>query len=329
MTNDTNFQPGGPAMQQPIQPQPQIYTDPDEINLLEYVYELVKNKWLIIGVTILGLVLGYVAARIKGPTYTATAVIAPKENDSRKMPSVSGFGALGGLVASQLNIGGNASLDKIDIVLDSRKFGAELLEKYNLIPSVYELVAPKYYKENYNEDEKKWVADSLKPEPMKIAGVVNGEFLEREVTKSNTMEISVNSKDSSFSHTLLENGLEYLDLYIRESTQEDANENIKYLEKQLTVVSDPLLRAKIQELVAQEYEKAMVVSKEAFQIIDPPFPSVSHKEKKLYPLVFAFGLFFLTVLFVVFKHAFVSGEKTEEDKKLIEGIRRELRLGRR
>ena len=46
-------------------------TDPDEINLLEYIYVLVKNKWWIIGLTIAGLVIGYIAALIKGPTWVA------------------------------------------------------------------------------------------------------------------------------------------------------------------------------------------------------------------------------------------------------------------
>ena len=49
-------------------------TDPDEINLLEYIYVLVKNKWWIIGLTIAGLVIGYIAALIKGPTWVAEAV---------------------------------------------------------------------------------------------------------------------------------------------------------------------------------------------------------------------------------------------------------------
>jgi hypothetical protein len=103
-----------------------VSTNPDEINLLEYIYALVKHKWLIIGLTFLGLVAGYTAALIKGPTWVAEAVIAPREAESQKMPSFSGLGALGGIVASQLNLGGNASLEKIDLILDSREFGAEL-----------------------------------------------------------------------------------------------------------------------------------------------------------------------------------------------------------
>ena len=68
----------------------------------------------------------------------------------------------------------------------------------------------------------------------------------------------------------------------------------------------------------------MVVSKEAFQVIDDVFVYKSFKEKKLFPLVFAFGLFFLSVLFVVFRYALFSAEKNEEDKNLIEKIKKEF-----
>ncbi len=36
-------------------------------------------------------------------------------------------------MASQLGLGGNASLEKIDVVLGSRKFNAEMIEKFGLL----------------------------------------------------------------------------------------------------------------------------------------------------------------------------------------------------
>ena len=138
------------------------------------------------------------------------------------------------------------------------------------------------------------------------------------------MNITIEHEDSLTSYKLLAAYLEYLDAFIREDVQRDAKENRDYLENQLIGVTDPLLRAKIQELIAKEVEKMMVVSKEAFRIGDPAFTYKSFKEKKLYPLVFAIGLFFLIVLFVIFKHAFFSGDKTEGDKILMKDIRREI-----
>lgn len=299
-----------------ITTQQQSHTDPDEINLLEYFYVLLKNKWLIIGLTILGFVGGHIAAIIKGPVYIADAVITPKEAESVKTPDLSGLGMFGGMVMSQLNVGGNASLGKIELILDSRTFNAELVEKKSLLPFIYP--------EQWDSVEKRWQEDFIVPQLTAVGGYVKGEFLDKEINKNGTMTISIESEDSLFSYKLLSAYLEYLDTYIRKNVQEDAKENRDYLESQLFGVTDPLLGAKIQELIAKEVEKMMVVSKEAFKIIDSVFVYKSFKEKKLYPLVFAFGLFFLTVLFVVFGHAFFSAEKNEEDRGLIQNIWREM-----
>jgi hypothetical protein len=304
----------------------QAYADPDEINLLEYIYALVKHKWIIIGATVACLVVGYGAALIKGPAWVGTATIAPKEADSQKAPSISGFCALGGIVASQLNIGGNASLDKIDIILNSRKFNAEMLQAHNLVDDLIRQENPKFYKEYWDSANTRWRVDSLAPDPVKVAGIVKEDYLEKNIEKNNTMTIEIKSSDSLFTFTLSTAILAHLNDYIKSTVQEEAKENVSYLENRLIGITDPLLRAKIQELIANEVEKMMVVSKEAFKVIDPLYFSKSFREKKLYPLVFGFGLFFLTVLGVVFGHAFGSSPKTEEDRKLIEGIKQEMRL---
>jgi len=300
------------------------YNDPDEINLLEYVYALVKKKWLILGVAFMGLIGGFIVAKIKGPTYTAKAIIAPREAESQKSPNLSGLGMFGGIVASQLNIGGNASLDKIEIILDSRKFNVDMITYYNLLPLLYKYEFPENYIENYDTVSHRWIVDSLVMPVGNAAGYIKSELLSKQLEKNNTLTMKVAAKDSLFADTLLSMYLRYLDTHLRTSVQQEAKENRDYLEKQLLGVTDPLLRTKIQELIANEVEKMMVVSKEAFQTIDPPFVVQEFKEKKLYPLVFAFGLGFLMVLWVVFQHAFTESPKTEEDKRYIDGIRKEL-----
>lgn len=299
----------------------QLSQDPDEINLLEYFYVLVKNKWALIGVTILGLIGGYVAAVVKGPTYVAEALIAPREIESQGAPNLSGLGMFGGMVASQLNLGGNASLENVDLILNSRKFNAEMIEKNNLLPLIYA--------EFWDTAAQSWVEEFVTPEPLEAAGYLKSEFLEKEINKNNTMSLKISNSDSIFTYQVLSSYLTHLDTYIKRSVKQEAKENRAHLESQLIGVIDPLLRAKIQELVAKEVEKEMVVAKEAFRIIDPVFVSKQFKEKKLYPLVFAFGLFFLTTLLIVFAHALNSSDKTEEDRRYIDGIKRELFLSRK
>jgi hypothetical protein len=305
---------------------PTAQSNPDEINLLEYIYALVKHKWLIIGLTILGLIGGYIAALIKGPTWVAEAIIAPRETESQKTPSFAGLGALGGIVASQLNLGGNASLDKIDLILDSREFGAKLIDHYSLLPTIYKYQWPKAYAKSWDTMNKNWKSDFIPPKPLGMGAFIKGKYLKKTLNKNNTMTIEIKSQDSLFSLDLGNHYLEFLNDYIKNSVQAEARENVSYLEKQLITISDPLLREKIQGLIANEIEKEMVVSKEAFKIIDPVFLTCQYKVKKLYPVVFGAGIFFLMIFLVVFSHAFSSADKTEEDRQLIIKIKKEILL---
>ena len=126
------------ALQSFTNPSAEPPRNPDEINLLEYMYVLVKHKNWIIGLTATGLVLGFITALIMGPTWVAEATIAPKENESQKSTALADLGALGGLVASQFNLDqGSVNLNKMDMLLDSRDFGAKLIEKYSLLPVIY------------------------------------------------------------------------------------------------------------------------------------------------------------------------------------------------
>ena len=307
-------------------PQYTPVNNPDEINLLEYIYVLVKNKWWIIGAMVIGIIGGYIAANVKGPTYVSEAVIAAKENENKSASGLSGLGAFSGLVASQFNIGGDPGLDKIDLILGSRKFSAEMVEKYALLPQVIKNLSPKTYEKWYDSSKTNWKKDFVKPKTLLIGSALSSVFLKKKINKNNTMTISVESKDSTFSDTLLAQYLQYLNVFIQTSVQTDARENVSYLENQLIATVDPLLREKFQSMIASEIEKTMLVSKEAFRIIDPQISSMQFKEKKRYPLMFGIGLFFLSILIAVICHVVVSQEKTIENKKYLSKIRRELWL---
>jgi hypothetical protein len=298
----------------------------DEINLLEYMYALIHRKGWIMGMAVAGLIVGYGVAVIKGPSYVAEAVIAPKESESQKNTSVAGLGALGGLMAAQMNLAGNASLDKIDLILESRQFNAGLIERYNLLPEIYRYKWPEKYKKYWDPAENNWRKEFIYPQPLNMGGFIKSMFLKTTVEKNKIISLKISSKDSMFTWHLATGYVNYLDEYIKTDVQTDAKENVLYLEKQLFAVADPLLREKIQGLIANEIEKEMVVSKKAFKIVDPVYLYKSNKEKRIYPFLFCFGLFFLTCLIVVCVHAVSSSEKSEDDREYLEKIKREIRF---
>lgn len=321
-----------PFMQRQSSPSPlNSPANPDEINLLEYIYALVKHKWLIIGLTFLGLVLGYVAALIKGPTWVAEAMIAPKERESQKATSLADLGALGGLVASQLNLDvGSASLNMMDMILDSRDFGAKLIEEYSLLPAIYKYQWPGKYKKYWDQTRNTWNPNFVQPKPSAMGRFIQTKYLKKSKdTKKNVIVLSIQSKDSAFTNTLATTYMDYLNEYIRTKVQTEAKENVSYLDSELVNIADPLLRTKILGLLASEIEKEMVVSREAFKVADPLYLHKTFKEKKIFPLVFGVGLFFLSCLYFIFIQAIASSEKTDEDKRLIEKIKQEAFLGRK
>jgi len=303
--------------------------DPDEINLLEYIYVLVKNKWWIIGFTVLGLALGYVAAIVKGPTFVAETIIGPKESETQKAPTFAGLGALGGLVASQLNMTGNASLEKIELILGTKEFNAELIDKYQLLPTIYKHQWPKEYKMFWDSTQKCWKPTFPAPERLGMGHYLIENFLKIKILDNKTMVFTVKSKDSTVSVTLAKEYMEFLDEYIKTNVQNDAKENVDYLEKQLVSISDPLLREKIQALIANEIENKMMVSKEAFKIIDPLYFYKANKQKRMYPILLGFALFFASCFFCVIQHAFSSQLISDSNKQLISNIKKELFFIRR
>lgn len=288
--------------------------DSDEIDLLEYVRVLWKHKFLILGFLVFGLIGGFIAAEIKGPTFVVEAVIAPKESENKSSVSnLSSLGALGGMVANQLNIAGNPGLEKIDILLSSRKFNAELIKKYDFLPNVFAQKWPERYRELYDSTNDEWSDQFVSPKLLSVGKVLKENYLDKEIDKkSNTMILKVSSSDSLFSETLMSNYLEYLNSYIQTDVKTETQEKIRYLESQLLSIGDPLLREKLQAMIAMEMEKMMLVSKEAYKVVDPQLCFRQHKEKMLFPPLFAFGLAFLCCTSLISVYVFESIRNKKE-----------------
>jgi|TergutMp193P3_1026864.scaffolds.fasta_scaffold47955_2 hypothetical protein len=304
----------------------------DEINLLELLYVLVKYKTVIIIFSVLGFAGGHFAAKQKGPVYTANAVLVAKEAEGARSSNLSSaLGAFGGFgLAGGLNMMGNPGIGKLELYLGSREFNAELIEKYDLLPEMFKFApkrqTSKVYEQYYDTINGKWLESFTLPTPVQMAGFLMGAYIKNETdAKKGILTVSVKSRDSTFSYKVLSNCIEHLDYYIKRDVQNDAKNNVDYLESQLFTIADPLLREKIQGMIASEIEKAMVVSREAFKVIDKPFCQVGFKEKRLYPTAGALGMFFMACALVIFFHQiFGAGNTNPESKRWADMIKGQL-----
>jgi hypothetical protein len=88
---------------------------------------------------------------------------------------------------------------------------------------------------------------------------------------------------------------------IRESVQEDAAFSTAWLQRQMMGASDPEIRLKLMQLMGQEYEKAVLVSSRAFDLIEGPWmprAPIWPNKRQVVGIAFLVG-FFLGILGVI------------------------------
>ena len=106
---------------------------------------------------------------------------------------------------------------------------------------------------------------------------------------------------------------------LREETLKDAEENQRFLKRQLEKTPDVLLKEKIYVLLAKEIEKETFASAQkyySFTVLDPPI--VPDLNKKVKPkrrniCILSVIVAFFTVVFMAFFLEYIHNLKTSED----------------
>jgi len=258
--------------------------------------------------------------------YKAEAVIMPVTTKD------SGGSGIGAALMQQLSgmpgfgIPGSASSAEVVGLLKSNVLREKMVQKYNLLPILFY--------EDWDEQKKDWKRDSgislnplyyvsllakaLAPPPpgarKKEPGVPDMwdalRLLDDLVDvnfnmKESTITISVSFHDPDMAAKLVDYFLITLNDYMSSEAKRVANTNRKYLEDQLGASSDPFIKQKTYNLIAQQIETAMMAEvKEnfAFKVIDPPLaPDKKFKPKRAVMVVLSivvalflgiFGAFF-------------------------------------
>lgn len=230
---------------------PDPYTD--EINLLDYLKVINKHRWLILIIFIVAVTATAVISLIMTPIYEAKAVITPATQQKEISP-------MAGL-AAQFGIATPASSSATEIIslLNSNILREKLLKNYNLLPLFFE----KGSLDDKTENEKIWKGlDYLK-------GALKVNFKQKE----NIIELSMQFKEPQKTAEIINYALTELTDHMSSEAKRVADTNRKSLEALLTTTADPLIKAKIYNMIAQQIEQsAMSEVKEnfAFKVLDPP-----------------------------------------------------------
>lgn len=308
---------------------PPPYMEEDEINLLDYARVVWQRRKLIGWIVVVAVVLTVVISLTMTNIYQARTVIAPisaKDGAGGGMASILAqqFGGLPGIMTP-----GAASASEIVNLLNSNILREKVIAQYNLLPILFD--------EDWDDQKKRWKAGSgdvslnLNPlywisrllalarpaPPPSIAKKQPGvpdvwdgiRALEKLVSvkhnmKENAITITGDFKDPETAAKLVDYFLTALTDHMSAEARRVADVNRKYLEGQLGETSDPFIKQKIYNLIAQQLETSMMAEvKEnfAFKILDPPkVPDRKIKPKRAQMVMLAFVVALFLGVFAAF-----------------------------
>jgi uncharacterized protein involved in exopolysaccharide biosynthesis len=150
--------------------------------------------------------------------------------------------------------------------------------------------------------------------------------------KTDVLTVKFDNEDPRFAKILANNYLIELSETLREETLKDAAENKRFLQEQLEMTSDALLKVKISELLAKEIEKETFARAQkyySFVVLDPPVAPDLNKRLKPKRRLICFlsvtgaGFFAICLAFLL---EYIHKVKSDEDEERLSNLRRYLKL---
>ena len=302
----------------------------DEIDLVYIISRVIwKQRKLIGGIVVATVFAVAIISLFQTNIYQAKAVIMPvgaKDSGSNAglMALAQQFGGVAGITTQ-----GAASGFEIVGLLKSNVLREKIIQQYNLMPVLFykkwDASRQTWKKEsetglNFNSIYPAWLRVFFSPAlpngaPIKDPDIPDTwdalRLLEdivaiRQDNKQSTITISVEFRDPVRAAKIVDFFLTTLTNYMSSEAKRVAVINRKYLEEQLGSTSDPFIRQKTYNLIAQQIETAMMAGvKEnfAFKVIDPPLApdrKIRPKHTQMVALAFFASLFIgiLTAFFV-------------------------------
>jgi len=311
--------------QTPPTPTPYMYLPEEEINLLDYLIVILKHKWRIIYMVIIGGLIGIIYSVQLSNIYRSEATIVPrKEEKTATSSTLSALRGLGGFAGELIGLGGGGSIEKFELVLKSRILARRMLSKHR------DEILPALYEETWDKDKKIWT-DNPHPTTQDIT-IAIGKLLNIQKEKSGVLKLQVDFKNPVFAKRMVEHYIIELSESLREETLKDAEENQRFLKKQLEQTPDVLLKEKIYTLLAKEIEKETFASAQkyySFMVLDPPIvPDLNKriKPKRRIICILSVTVAFFTAVFFAFFIEYIHNLKTTEDPERLEKFKKSIKL---
>lgn len=289
------------------------YSDEVEINLFDLWRVIVKRKKLIIVIVLVAVLITAAASLLMTNIYQSKALITPvtvKETGSAGTMAMLSQ-QFGGLASLGISIPVAASASEIVNLLKSNVLREKIIAKYNLLPVLFA--------DDFDEKTKKWKDEAGGPTIWDGLRALNDIAKVSHNLKENTIMVSVDFHDPAMARQIAEYFLVTLTDHMSAEAKRVALTNRKYLESQLSETSDPLIKQKIYNLIAQQIETSMmseVKENFAFKVIDPPMtPDKKIKPKRTVMVVIAFIMALFVAILTAFFLEFIEKAKSKEKEE--------------
>jgi len=336
--------PGAPGPYPYPYPYPYDHMEEDEIDLFEYWDVIWQRKKMISAMIFIVVAVTIIYSIMLPNIYMAKAVIIPSEKQ-KAIPS-----GLAGMAAqfTGISLPGSPALDEIKGLLGSNILKKNIIEKYDLIPLLFP--------DRWDKEKGRWkgpgklagiiqwlnprfllsqVVKKVHPPPESIKKQGDNEdpapdiydairALEdmikvNESRKSADITISVESKDPRFAARLVGYILLGLKEHMSIEAIRTAKANKEYLINQLDTTTDPIIRNKIYELIANQVEiETMAGNPEgyAFKVLDPPMvPDQKVRPKRSMMVVLSVVVSAFSGIFLAFFIEYVKKAREKSENK--------------
>jgi len=248
--------------------------DEEQIDLWELLNMVRKRALMIVVLTALVAAYSVYYALSLTNIFQATALIQPTSGAQGGLSSLaSEFGGLASMAGISMPSSSGAS--EIVVLLNSNILKEKIINDYSLMPILFS--------GQWDEERGEWNVGDVSEDdgvkkmsgPTMWAGIrkLGWMFSVRHDRQADTIRVSVQYHDPEKAAEILTYTLNTLTNHLADSAKRVADINKKYLEKQISRTSDPIIRQKIYGLISQQVETAMMTEvKEnfAFKVLDPP-----------------------------------------------------------
>jgi len=295
----------------------------DEINLLDLALVMARNKRMILGAGFLAAVLAAGISLLLPNIYRAEVVMVAAQSEDDKGGGLTS--ALGGLASlAGVSLGGGGSVEENLAVLKSRDFLWQFAQEKKLMPILFE--------DEWDAARKTWKESDPHKQPgqMDVYRLFSGLLTVSQDKKSPLITVSVEWRDAQLAAEWANELVTRLNAYLAQRTITRSENNLKYLNEELTRTPIEEMRKTLFDLIASEQKNAMLAHTQkefAFRVIDPALvPDKKAKPKRALIVILAgLAATFFAIIWAFLRDGLRSAGQDPEQQEKLRQLKQALR----